>query len=186
MNIFTNLDKLLSQQQINELDSILIDSLYEYGVDFDYYDNLTIEFNFRLRTVGGRFCWNTLKFNQYKNSKIELNPKNFEKFGFESIKKTFLHEVAHLIQLVVEGDTTHDRSFKHICSNIGGSMNTKHAGEEFKENRTTDFIKSKFKWNYKCSCGANNFNYKRRAGLNLRSGLAVCTNCGSKLTETKL
>lgn len=182
---FKNFGNILSQKQIDELDELLTDAICDYEISSDYYDKITIVCNSRLRTCAGKFCWNTMKFNEYKESKIELNPKYLSKFGFDNVKKTFAHEVAHLINLTKYGEKGHGWSFKEICKNLGGHMNEYYAGINFKECGTKEFIKTNFKWNYKCKCGINNTNYKRRASFNIRT-FGTCKKCNSNLTETKL
>jgi len=138
---------------------------------------LKIRINSRLKVAGGKFKW----FQTSSISIIELNPKNL-KFGFESFKKVFLHEVAHFIQWVEEGTTDHDSRFKEICSKIGGSMNPIMAGEKYKECATKDFVDRKYNWHYKCSCGSNNYSTVKRVGIKRRE-FGYCPECKTKVKD---
>lgn len=185
MHQFKNFEKYLTQNQIDEIDTILINAVCDYEISSEYYDRIKISFNNRLRTTAGMFRYNVTAFDEFKESRIELNLKYLKEFGFENVKKTFAHEVAHLINLAKYRECGHGWSFKKICKELGGHMNDYHAGQTFKECSTKEFISSEYKWNYKCDCGRNDFNYRRRMGINKRN-FSVCRKCSSKLTETKL
>lgn len=113
---------------------------------------------------------------------IGLCKKLYNYFGIERSLKSFYHEMAHLVDFVINVapdryearyprglKLDHSDRFKKICVALEGSMCKSMAGEKYKEVATDEYLHriteenggSWYKWEYKCPCGAG-FQAKRK------------------------
>lgn len=175
--MYDRLDKYLTEDQKEKINDDFYESVKKYPVQIHDIDGLAIVFNSRLKTCAGKFKW----WKSEERSVIELNPKYLKQFGFEHVRKTFLHELAHFIQYSIYGYTNHDEMFKKICANLGGHMNDYVAGKKYQEFVCNEYIKSENKWHYECLCGRNDFKTKRR--LNKKTLLGSCSKCGQRVID---
>jgi len=127
--------------------------------------------NRRLKTTAGRFHPHGMT--------IEMNPKYYREFGIDRFIGTIRHEMAHFIQYIARGYTGHNREFKRICADLGGTMNQKMAADTCPDNGTTAYLKSDDKWHYRCPCGQIEFKTKRRIKLNNR----ICRFCRTSVRD---
>ncbi|RIO49551.1 SprT family protein [Staphylococcus pasteuri] len=69
-------------------------------------------FNSRLRTIGGRYM--------LKSHNIEINPKQYEKYGKKAIIDIIKHELCHYhLHLTGKGYKHRDSDFKVLSSKVG-------------------------------------------------------------------
>ncbi len=65
----------------------------------------------------------------------------YSEFGREEFMGVFLHEYAHLICIEKYGLNGHCLTFKKVCSEIGGTMNSYLAGERFASAASENFLR---------------------------------------------
>ena len=178
--IFENSYLFITNEQKQIIQNLVKKYSYRYVIPQIKIDNLEIMFNKRLKIVSGKFKW----YNYGNKTKIELNVKHLDIYGFESIIKVFLHEFAHFIHYCLTGYTNHNRMFKEICKDIGGVMNKAIAGNEFKECATEEFLQRNYRWHYKCCCGYVDFKTVRK----LKRLDSYCPKCNNRMMhcENKL
>ena len=69
-------------------------------------------FNKRLRTTGGRYL--------LKSHDIEINPKQYEHYGEDSVVKIILHELCHYhLHIAGKGYQHKDQDFKRLSQQVG-------------------------------------------------------------------
>ena len=72
---------------------------------------------------------------------ITISKIHYEKFGLEITLNTLRHEVAHIIVHTINPDAPiHGTLFKVLCKKLGGTMNPKIAGSEFKECASSNYV----------------------------------------------
>ncbi|EHJ08096.1 SprT family protein [Staphylococcus simiae] len=80
----------------------------KFGLSFNH----KAYFNKRLRTTGGRYL--------LKSHNIEINPKQYQHFGEEDVKKIILHELCHYhLHIAGRGYQHKDRDFKILSQQVG-------------------------------------------------------------------
>lgn len=71
-----------------------------------------IYFNSRLRTTGGRYL--------LKSHNIEINPKQYERFGESAIQAIIKHELCHyFLHLEGKGYQHRDKDFRALSKKVG-------------------------------------------------------------------
>ena len=153
---------------------------------FNFKMNIYLDINIsnRLRCMNGYFQYkrSRLLLNTLVEAKIVMSKALLEEFGWDRFEKTFRHEVAHVAHYVLYGKGNHTRNFKILCQKFGGSMNSAMAGVSFKECATSEFVKVKAKWEYRCTkCGvvikrAKRMSYKKKNSYN-----CACITCKNPL-----
>lgn len=134
-----------------------------------------LELTHRLRTTAGMCGVAGLKKPTIQTLVIRLNLNYLEVFGFERLRRCFLHEMAHVICIVHYRDTTHSTRFKHICQELGGTLNSRLGGDE------TRYLDEPMRWTYTCVCGST---WERRRRLSTDSRRQYCcTRCRTGLEE---
>jgi len=181
--IFMGLKKLLNESEMEEITKESM-KIHKW-VPNDLF--VMVSWNPRLQTTAGT-C--RVRYSREADdtpfkwiADIKLNPKYYKTFGYERTIKTFLHELAHAIQFAVEGKSNHRRMFKVICKALGGSMNKRFGGQGyFKDAATDKYIRTDYKFLYKCPCGEGQRKMKRRAQRKtlLRT---YCKNCGTRMSS---
>jgi len=134
--------------------------------------SIKIEENSRLKTTAGRFFVTGTPV-------IQMNPKYYREFGIDRFIGTVRHEMAHFIQYLARGYTGHNREFKQICADLGGTMNQKMAADTCPDNGTKAYLKSDDKWEYKCWKCDLTIRTKRRLKMNNRA----CGRCGTPIRQ---
>jgi len=118
-----------------------------------YHNYLEIIISSRLRSSNGHCeCWRRNWTGEVESCKITMSRALLDEFGWERFEKTFRHEVAHLAN-ACRGRRGHDESFKRICSEMGGAMNSKMAGLRYADCADNGYVKVVTKWIYTCPCG---------------------------------
>lgn len=149
---------------------------HEICMKYNVSPMFTIRWNSRLTRVAG--------YIEYATGKIDLSYKNYQHFGQESMKGTFLHELAHHIcyQLYGWKGRGHGENFKKICYDIGGTMNSKMAGEKYKKAACNDFLPPKpRKYTYECPCGEARVHRNRKMSEAAKE-IRFCKSCETKMT----
>lgn len=147
---------------------------------------LRISFSGRFKTRAGDCTQRP--FNTYE---IRLSRELLKQFGYDRIEQTFRHELAH-VYCFKKNSKGHNGLFKSICSQFGGSMNTKMAGWRYSETATTEYVKStrEFKYEYTCTKCGNSAKYRKRMSSKVRNNKnRVCSKCRTPIanfTETRL
>lgn len=124
-------------------------------------------FNHRLRTTGGRYM--------LKSHNIEINPKQYEEYGLDTLIGIIKHELCHYhLHLENKGFKHRDREFKELLQKVGGLRYCKvPTGMRRKET---------IKYRYQCKqCKQI---YLRKRKMNLKK--YVCGKCQGELLETNL
>jgi len=154
--------------------------------NFSYNDYPTIIISNRLRCRNGRCLRKRDTFSgEVRYCKITMSKALLDEFGWERFEKTFRHEVAHLANALLYRGKGHDKSFKRLCRDFGGSMNPKMAGYTYSDCASTDYIKPIIKYIYTCPCGlkrkmAKRMSYKKRGNPNY-----YCRKCRITLDKWK-
>jgi predicted SprT family Zn-dependent metalloprotease len=134
-----------------------------------------LELTHRLRTTAGMCGVAGLQKPTIQTLIIRLNLNYLEVFGFERLRRCFLHEMAHVICIVHHRDTAHSARFKRICRELGGTLNSRLGGDE------TRYINEPVRWTYTCLCGST---WQRRRRLNADSRRQYCcSHCRTGLEE---
>jgi predicted SprT family Zn-dependent metalloprotease len=109
---------------------------------------------------------------------MRLSYKIYDHFGYDRIHRTFLHEMAHILDRLENGNRGHGDSFKKLCVELGGSMNRRQAGVRYKSTAETEWldIQSTATWKYECECGES-FLRNRAFSKKQLYGLK-CASCG--------
>ena len=112
-------------------------------------EDLEIIISSRLRSSNGhcrtgRFCsW----------AKITMSKALLNEFGWERFENTFRHEVAHISNRAIYHGRNHDRTFKKLCKDFGGTMNRSMAGELYKDCACDTYVQPLIRYEYHCKCG---------------------------------
>lgn len=124
-------------------------------------------FNNRLRTTGGRYM--------LRSHNIEINPKQYETHGLESLIGIIKHELCHYhLHLQNKGYKHRDQDFKDLLKKVGGSRYCKTIAGTRKEET--------IKYSYRCKKCQQLYLRKRKIDLQRYA----CGKCRGKLIETKL
>lgn len=134
--------------------------------------SLHLSWNSRLRVRAGDIKRTPWEF------EIRLNPR-YRQFGLERCMKTFRHELAHMIQYILRKKFSHDKEFKRICAELGGSMSSRTAGKKY-SHLVDDYIVAPHKYLYRCPCGAEIRTKKKLPKSN------YCKQCGTKILNFEL
>jgi len=133
---------------------------------------VVVIWNNQLKTAAGRAY--------YQTGTVELNPDYFREFGEEKVITTLRHELAHLMAYKSYGDNGHGTPFKQICRRLGGDMNEQLAANGAPECASKEYIRSEYKWEYRCPDCGSSFKKKRRISAKVIS-THVCSYCKCSL-----
>lgn len=144
----------MNNQLLQELTESI--SINEFGWPFKH----QAYFNTRLRTTGGRYL--------LKSHNIEINPKQFERFGENAVIDIIKHELCHYhLHIQKKGYQHRDADFKALSQKVGAP-------------RFCEAVKSyeeRANYIYKCqNCGKT---FPRIRKVNTRK--MVCGECRGKL-----
>lgn len=143
-----------------------------------------VEISKQLKTTAGAFHWKFDRINNRKfERKIKLAYNYYQEFGFDHVMKTLNHEMAHFIAHELHNERGHGPVFKKICQAVDGHMNSKHATGQYEQCKTSDFIKSSYKWEYACDCGIS---YKRKRRISAKMMYRYSCKCGKRLADLRL
>lgn len=118
---------------------------------------ITISWNYRMRRTAGDV---RISGRNQELIVIRLAHGFFEEFGFDRSQRTLRHEMAHVLDNIYNGSTGHGESFKKLCVELGGSMNSLQAGTRYAEAAETRWLHTDV-WEYTCKCG-NSISRSRR------------------------
>lgn len=135
--------------------------------------DIMVKFSNRLKTAAGNV---RLKAGKYT---IRVSTKNVEAFGLENGLGTLRHEFAHIIDYLKNGKFSHGMDFKRICAGLNGKMNSRMAGTQFANCASDKFIRTPFKYEYLCPCGAS---FKRKGRIR-KIYTQACAKCGTKVAS---
>ncbi|ETP68409.1 hypothetical protein AC739_07185 [Planococcus glaciei] len=122
-------------------------------------------FNARLRTTGGRYL--------LRSSNIEINPKSYEKFGFNELEGIIKHELCHYhLHIEGKGYKHRDADFRTLLKESGAPRFCSSI-----EPRATTAKPAK---RYVYECVACNANYVRKIRMNVER--YRCGRCSGKLS----
>ena len=120
-------------------------------------------FNSRLRTTGGRYILNS--------HNIEINPRSYEKFGFNELEGIIKHELCHYhLHIEGKGYKHRDADFRKLLRETGAPRFC--STLESRTNR-------KYAKRYIYQCLACNTNYIRKIRMNTER--YRCGRCSGKL-----
>lgn len=119
----------------------------------------TGRFNPRLRTTGGRYILHT--------HEIEINPKQYEVYGLDTLIAIIKHELCHYhLHVQNKGFMHQDKDFKELLKQVGGA-------------RYCQPVFTVIKHVYRCeTCGQE---YIRKRRINLAR--FVCGKCRGNLVK---
>ncbi|RSL29152.1 SprT family protein [Salibacterium salarium] len=121
-------------------------------------------FNNRLRTTGGRYMLST--------HNIEINPKQYEKFGQQELILILKHELCHYhLHLEGKGYKHKDKDFKRLLDKVGGARHCRSIPEQRNKSKTVH--------HYQCaSCGID---YRRLRRMD--TSKYVCGSCKGEIKK---
>ena len=169
---------MTDREIIAKLNAVYYELVERHGEALRCY--FTISFSTRFQTKAGD-CRKT-GFNSFR---IRLSRKLLNQFGYERIEKTFRHELAH-VYCFKRGIRGHCQSFKRVCNQFGGSMNSSMAGWQFKDSASTEYTESnrEFKYKYTCNGCGKSFKYKRKMSSRVfNNPNRRCTVCRTPTTN---
>ena len=168
---------------IKKLEDIFLDLQIQFNLKLK--SNLNIVISNRLKSSNGHILWDRSIFTkEIYNVKIVMSKAVLDTFGWERFEKTFRHEVAHLANHLLYGGENHDSSFKKLCKDFGGSMNTSMAGYQYSECADNRFVKPDIKYIYNCTgCGYKKKMSKRMANKKRGSSFYLCRVCKTPLSK---
>ena len=106
-----------------------------------------IEFNTRLRTTAGR-AWNSVP--KYR---IELNARFLDELGFDAMKQTLVHELAHVVCYALHGRENiqpHGAEWQRVMRTFGYEPNRTH--NLFEAHAMERPKGQQRRWEYTCDC----------------------------------
>ncbi|MFW6014808.1 MAG: SprT-like domain-containing protein [bacterium] len=65
-------------------------------------------------------------------TEIHLAYNHYVEFGFDSLIKVLMHEIAHHIRYMKYEDISHGEEFKKLCKKLNGCLNETHAVGKYK------------------------------------------------------
>jgi len=173
---------LMPKTEIKILNEVTETMLLKYSAPLSCVQE--IEISNRLKTTAGRIRYykRTNGHQKHYSFRISLAFNNYKEFGFDSIKKTLIHELSHAISILKFDSPGHTEIFKKICSENSGTMNSKIAGNKYKEFASNDYCRTKYKYQYTCQCGAS---FKRKNKVKKTQGMC-CSRCRRPVAEMKV
>lgn len=124
-------------------------------------------FNHRLKTTGGRYLLHS--------HNIEINPKQYEEFGFETLIGIIKHELCHYhLHLENKGYKHRDHDFKELLKKVGGLRYCK----------TPNGMRRQETIKYRYQCKKCEQIYLRKRKIDVKK--YVCGKCRGELLETNL
>jgi len=158
--------------------------------NFHYNGFLEIVISNRLRSSNG-YCQIIVgRFTrEIDKAKIVMSKSLLDEFGWDRFEKTFRHEVAHFADFLLNRGKGHGESFKRLCREFGGTMNSSMAGTKYADCASNDFVETIKKWSYKCPCGVESLMARRMTESKRNSVRHKCIACGTTLNlwiETQL
>ena len=140
----------------------------EFGIECNC---LNIRISKRLRSANGY----VKHYHMTKEATIVMSEAVLKEFGWKRFEQIFRHEVAHIL-CHEQGGRGHDKLFKMLCAEMGGTMNERMAGKEYSWYASTEFVKPIVKWIYTCPCGyekkmSKRMSYKKRGKLRYKCGI---------------
>lgn len=164
---------------LNQLQEIILDLQIRFNWEIE--GNLDIILSNRLRSANGRCS------RRGKNFIVRMSKAVLDELGWKPFEETFRHEVAHIANYVIYNGKHHDLTFKKLCRDFGGTMNSSLAGHSFSDCSTNAFLTPKTRYVYTCpGCGKTRKMGRKMNSRKLRYYL--CGRCRtplSKWTETK-
>lgn len=146
-----------------------------YGIN-----HILVSWNNRLRSCAARiFFMKSCSTGKVNPVRIELSWPSYVEFGYERLKKAYLHELAHQVAMVVFGEHGHTFRFKEICERIGGTMNRSQAGKRFAACATDEFLRVE-NWEYTCPGCGHSFRRSRRYTFD-QAARRYCKTCKTYL-----
>lgn len=142
-----------------DLTNFCVGRLRDLELD-DLAQKVTVVWNSRMRTTAGRAFW--------PEAKIELNEK-LPSMGMEEVKRTLLHELAHLVAYSGCGRrriAPHGVEWQQACADLGIP------GERVTHSMPFTGRKMAKKWSYHCGVCGEGFERVRRI-----KRLAGCYSC---------
>lgn len=153
----------IKNETIEALDSWKLRQRPEVLSRVKVWPQILFAWNHKLIQTAGRISWGKVEYETKEELivLIELASRYFDEFGYDRVKTTALHELAHYICIYAYGERSHSLRFKHICAEIGGSMNWIMAGTQFESAGTDQFLRN-HKVSYHCPCGKFTIHRSRR------------------------
>ena len=133
-------------------------------------ENIPFVTNSRLKRAAGRVEWNkaTLAIR-----KVDFSICLFSRYP-ENLRSTFVHELAHIVQIKTMGYTDHGSYFKAIMASLGETPRTHHQME----------VKRKI-YAYKCGCGQDHkIKIVRHNKIQRRQAAYRCQTNGQRIDHT--
>ncbi|REH96679.1 SprT family protein [Staphylococcus felis] len=128
--------------------------------DFNDVFQHKIYFNHRLRSTGGRYLLQT--------HHIEINPKQYEYFGFDAVVDIIKHELCHyFLHLNGKGYQHRDQDFKRLSQKVGAPRFCKPI-QPYEE---------RVQYHYKCQNCKQDYFRIRKVNLNIMR----CGKCKGQL-----
>lgn len=140
-----------------------------------------LKFSGKLKRANGTcsFTYNK-RTNEVYGYKITISKHLFEYFPMDIAEETLYHEIAHYIDHVKNGKLDHGPSFKKLCVELGGTMNSKIAGNEYSMAASSDYISDKIGYLYTCPCGFGRKQTTNRISKKML-GVYCCPKCNTKI-----
>ncbi len=148
---------------------------------FQYNGTPDIVISKRLRSSNGRCKVNYEKYfgSDVASCKITMSAALLTEFDWKRFEETFRHEVAHLANYILYRTKGHSESFKRLCRDFGGTMNSGMAGYKFAACASADYVETIKKWEYTCPCGYIRQTAKRMSKRKRLHGVYYrCGKCG--------
>ena len=151
----------MGYQDANKLRAIMQKIIDDYGLTLPKCRQPVLKISSHLTNAGAQFeyRYNSITY-EIQAVVVKLSYKHYATFGYKQAYGALLHEMAHWLDWVFNGPTRgngradgHRESFKKICFDLGGAMNTAMAGEKYAAVASTDFLPKQYNWKYTCSCG---------------------------------
>jgi predicted SprT family Zn-dependent metalloprotease len=169
---------LLKSEEIRMIEAKVVEMLGKYNVPVDCLK--FIEISRRLKTTAGKIYY--YENHGRKTFDIRLAYNNYQKFGFQRTMGTLIHELAHAVAYYAYNHSGHGETFKKICHENGGTMNSQQAGTRYASSATSDFCTTPYRYVYRCECGQA----YRRKGKFRKVYNKSCTKCGTLVAYMQL
>jgi predicted SprT family Zn-dependent metalloprotease len=156
----------------------------ETEFDFKLDSPLAIKISSRLRSSNGYFqCLRSRWMGGLRNCKIVMSKGLLDDFGWDRFEETFRHEVAHLAD-ALNGRKGHGESFKRLCKQFGGTMNSRYAGVKYADCASAEYVQVIPKWIYTCPCGYQKKMTRRMAAKKRNNPRYKCGHCQTNRLDT--
>lgn len=119
------------------------------------------------------------------NSEIVISKLITDHYSVKTAEETLYHEIAHYIDFIKNGVLDHGYSFKKLCVELGGTMNSRIATGQFASAASGEYVSKKVGYIYKCPCGKCDYKTIRK----IQEKMLVrryCRNCGTYMSEFKI